>query len=123
MKQLITSILAGAACALLSVMSAGAADKPLATSTAAHSAAMRTTWPTESLSGTLSMVDRKDDLLVVKGPEGVPFDLTITPKTNIWSGDRKVSLETLEHYRNKQVSIRFVPERRGDVAESIRITG
>jgi hypothetical protein len=121
MKRLITSILAGAACALVLVMPAAAADKPPAA--AGHSAAMRTAWPPESLSGTVSMVDRKEDLLVVNGPDGVSFDMTITPRTRIWSGDRKVLLQDLDQYRNKQVSVRFVPERRGDVAESIRITG
>jgi hypothetical protein len=49
--------------------------------------------------------------------------MTITPSTHIWSGNRKVSLGDLEQYRNKQVSVRYVPELRGDVAESIRITG
>ena len=49
--------------------------------------------------------------------------MTITPMTHIWSGNRKVTLEDLEQYQDKQVSVRFVPARRGDVAESIRITG
>jgi hypothetical protein len=69
------------------------------------------------------MADPKEDLVVVTGPDGVPFDMAITPRTHIWSGSRKLSLEKLEQYRNRQVSVRFVPERRGDVAESIRITG
>jgi len=123
MKRLITSILAGAVCALVLVMTAAAADKPPAAVSDVHSTALRSAWPPENLSGTMVMANPKADFVVVKGPDGVPFDMTITPKTHIWSGDRKVSLENLEHYLNKQVSVRFVPERRGDVAESIRITG
>jgi len=49
--------------------------------------------------------------------------MTITPMTHIWSGNRKVSLEDLEPYRNRHVSVLFVPEWLGDVAESIRISG
>jgi hypothetical protein len=123
MKRLITPILAGPVCALVLVMTAAAADKPPAAVIDVHSTALRSAWPPENLSGTMVMANPKADFVVVKGPDGVPFDMTITPKTHIWSGDRKVSLENLEHYRNKQVSVRFVPERRGDVAESIRITG
>lgn len=123
MKQLIMSILAGSACALVLAIPAAARDKPPVTSTTAHSAALRSAWPPENLSGTITTADSKEDLMVVQGPYGVPFDMTITPRTHIWSGHRKISLQDLEQYRNKRVSVRFVPERRGDVAESIRITG
>jgi hypothetical protein len=123
MKRLITSILAGAACALVLVIPMAGSDKPPATTSAAHSATLRSAWPPENLSGTITMADPKEDLLVVQGPDGVPFDMTITPMTKIWSGNQRVSVQDLEQYRNKQVSVRFVPERRGDVAESIRITG
>ena len=123
MKPLMTSILAGTACALILAIPVSAADKPPVTTGAAHSATLRSAWPPENLSGALSMVDRKADLVVIKGADGVPFDMTITPSTHIWSGNRKVSLGDLEQYRNKQVSVRYVPELRGDVAESIRITG
>jgi hypothetical protein len=123
MKPFMMSILAGAAWALMLVTPMSAADKPPVTTGAAHPATLRSAWPPESVSGALSMVDRREDLVVIKRADGVPFDMTITPRTHILSGNRKVSLQDLGQYRNKQVSVRFVPERRGDVAESIRITG
>jgi hypothetical protein len=123
MKPLMTSVLAGAVCALMLVIPMAGSDKPPAKTSAAHSATLRSAWPPENLSGTINMADPKEDLLVVQGPDGVPFDMTITPMTKIWSGNQRVSVQDLEQYRNKQVSVRFVPERRGDVAESIRITG
>ena len=123
MKRIMTSFLAGAACALALVIAAAAADKPPVTSAIDHSTLIRSHWPSENLSGTITMADSKQDLVVVTGPDGVPFDMTITPRTHIWSGNRKVSLEDLEQYRNKHVSVHFVPERLGDVAESIRISG
>lgn len=123
MKLIMLSILGGAVCALALVIPSAAADKPPVTTTATQSTSLGGAWPSEDLSGALSVVDRKEDLVVVKVPNGVPFDMMITPRTNIWSGGRKISLEDLEQYRNRQVSVRFVAERRGDVAESIRITG
>jgi hypothetical protein len=59
----------------------------------------------------------------VDDSSGVPFDLTITPRTHIESGDRALSFQDLSQYQDKSVSIKFVPERRGDVAQSIRIGG
>ena len=114
MKQLIISI-AGEVGALLLVMPAAAKQQPANTATT-HNAAMLSAWPPENLSGTITMADPQKDLVVVKGPDGVPFDMTIKPRTSIRSGNRKVSRKELEQFRDKQVSVRFVPERRGDVA-------
>jgi hypothetical protein len=86
MKPLMTSILAGAACALVLAIPAAAADKPPITSTTARSAMLRSGGPPENLSGTITMADPKEDLVVIQGPDGVPFDMTITPRTHIWSG-------------------------------------
>ena len=94
MKQIIMSLLAGSACALVLAIPAAAADKPPVTSTTAHSAALRSAWPPENLSGTITMADSKEDLMVVQGPYGVPFDMTITPRTHIWSGHRKSRSKT-----------------------------
>jgi len=67
------------------------------------------------------MVNPDRKLLVVDGPDQVPFDMVVTAKTHITYDGRAVPLKSLTRYQNQPVSIQFVPERRGDVAESIRI--
>jgi hypothetical protein len=114
-------------CGLLLALPASAADKaaPAPGKTpASHSVPMiRSGWAPETISGTIAMVDPAARLVVVQNADGVPFDLVITPRTRIESGDRALPLKDLSGYRNKSVSVRFVPERSGDVAESVRIAG
>jgi ABC-type uncharacterized transport system ATPase subunit len=65
--------------------------------------------------------DRK--LLVVRDRYGVPFDLDITAKTRILLDGKTVPFEDLKQDKNREASIHFVPEDRGDVALSIRVNG
>jgi len=126
MKALTTLTLAGAACALVLAIPASAADKttPAQAKTAnSKTAVMRTAWPAETVTGKLSLVDANHKLLVVKSTDGIPFDMLVTPRTRIHAGNQAVTLKDLVRDQDKNVSIKFVPERRGDVAESIRITG
>jgi hypothetical protein len=115
-----TLILAIAAFALLPAMPLGAAstnsEKP------AKVSAVRSSWPPENLSGTINMVDPGRHLLVIE-TGGVPFDIVITGHTRIQSGSRPVKLEDLQQDMNKGVSVKFVPERRGDVARTILLNG
>lgn len=69
------------------------------------------------------MVDPQRKLVVVQDPSGVPFDMLVTATTHIKSGDQRLTLRDLAQHQNKGVSVKFVPERRGDVAEAIRING
>ncbi|HEY9140199.1 MAG TPA: hypothetical protein VIN93_04870 [Bryobacteraceae bacterium] len=68
-------------------------------------------------------VDAAQRLLIVKGPDGTPFDMVITARTRIESGSHMLKLNDLQADSNKTVSVRFVPERAGDVAQSIRLAG
>jgi hypothetical protein len=68
-------------------------------------------------------VDPEQNLVVVQTSDGVPFDMVINPKTRIKSGDRGITLKDLTRDMNKTVSVTFTPERRGDVAKSIQISG
>jgi hypothetical protein len=102
-------MLAAAACALAAIPMA-AANLPRG-------------WPPETLSGKISMVDPGEKLVVVQTPDGVSFDMVVTGTTRIKSGDRTVPLNDLQQDVNKTVSVRFTPERRGDVARSIEIGG
>lgn len=80
-------------------------------------------WPAESLTGTIQSVDPAQHLVVVKDANGVPFDMVVGSSTRIESGDQKVKLGDLSSDVNKSVSVRFVPEARGDVARDIQLQG
>ncbi len=85
--------------------------------------AVRSVWPPETLSGKITMVEPNQKLLVVQSQDGVPFDMVVSPGTRIKNGNRTLSLNDLSQDVNQNVSIRFVPERRGDVARTIQIGG
>jgi hypothetical protein len=108
MKNVVISALAGVACTLAPAM---AADRT------------RSAWPAETLSGTIEMVDPGQKLVVVEGPYKALFDMVVTPETRIKAGHRVLRIDDLSRYQNQPVSIRFVPERRGDVAQSMEISG
>ncbi len=113
------SITAVAVCAMLAALPliAAQADKGAAGKTAA-----RTAWRAETLSGKIVAVDQAKNVIVVKTSDGTPFDFDITHHTRIKAGDQPVATRDLSADLNKDVSVKFVPERRGDVAESIRIS-
>jgi len=115
------SFLAAAACGLLLALPLAAASPAPVTATTGNSAT-RTAWPPETLSGKITMVDPSQKLVVVQSG-GVPFDLMITPRTRIESGNQAVSMQGLNSDINQNVSVRFTPERRGDVASTINIGG
>jgi hypothetical protein len=77
----------------------------------------------ESMSGTIQMVVADENLLVISGPNGVPYDLKITPKTVIVVGDKAGTLETLSGQIGKQVAVGFVPQRDGNFATRIEVAG
>jgi hypothetical protein len=110
------SIAALTACALFLTMPLIAANKTT------KNTAVPNAWPAESLSGKIIMVNPAQNLVVVQTPDGVPFDMDVTAKTHIKAGDRAIGLKDMTQDINKPVSVQFVPERRGDVARSIRIS-
>lgn len=113
---------AAAAGALLLAIPLCAASASAANTT--KKTAERSAWPAETVSGTITMVDPGLKTVVVKTSDGVPFDIVVTGKTQIEGGHQKVTLQDLQKQDlNKSVSVRFVPERRGDVARSIQLNG
>jgi hypothetical protein len=112
-------------CASLGLLAAAPSQSTAATSAAktaaAKTAVMRTAWPPETLSGKIDKVVPGSREIVVKDAGGVPFDLKVPRGTRILNGGRAIALKDLQ--RDQSVSVRFVPERRGDVARSIRIGG
>ena len=106
------SIIAAAAGAMLMVLPASAAQKAPAAPSA---------WAAETLSGKIVSVDQTHNMVVVKTSDGIPFDFDITRHTQIKAGSQSVATKDLSSDVNKNVSVTFKPERRGDVAESMRI--
>lgn len=127
MKRRMWNALGTSGCALLLAVSMAAANTPAPN---AHKEAHKTAakaithhWRAETLSGKIAMVDPAKKLVVLKGADGVPFDLIVTRSTRIKSGSQMLKLPDLASRSNQGASVHFVPERRGDVAQSIEITG
>lgn len=126
MKRKLSTALGAAACAFFLTVPLTAASK---TATASHQT--KTTlnetrhraWPAETLSAKITMVDPAGKLVVLERSDGVSFDMIVTPSTRIRSGSRMLKLSGLASDKNKNASVHFVPERRGDVAQSIQVTG
>ncbi len=115
----IRNVLGVVACAWLAAAVAAAGEKPTAAGKA-----IRNAWPPETLSGKIMMVDSARNLLIMNGPDGVPFDMVVTPSTRITLGDQhKLALKDLSQDVQKNVSVQFKPERSGDIARSIQVTG
>jgi len=80
-------------------------------------------WAPQTLSGKIMMVDPAARLVVVQDSSGTPFDLMVTPRTRIEQGSRQLTLKDLAGDTNQGASVRFIPERKGDVARSIDMQG
>jgi len=76
-------------------------------------------WAPQNLNGTVSMVDPKMNLVVVKDSSGVPFDIKVAPNTRIDAGTAREQLAQLTP--NESVSVHYVPESRGDIARTIQV--
>ena len=68
------------------------------------------------------MVDPARKLVVVQDLSGVPFDMVVSRSTRIKSASGTVKLSDLNSDLNRNSSIRFVPERHGDVAKTINVS-
>lgn len=112
------SIIAAAAGAMLMVLPANALKT---TTPAAKAPAAQTGWPPETISGKIVSVDQAHNTVVVKTSDGIPFDFDLTRHTRIKAGGQSVATKDLSADVNKNVSVTFKPEQRGDVAESMRI--
>lgn len=82
---------------------------------------IRSRWPAENVSGRIDRTDPSQKLLIVKGDQTI-FDFVVTPRTKILDGNQKVSLADLMAKNNGQVTVHFIPERKGDVAASIELS-
>ncbi|HEX3744435.1 MAG TPA: hypothetical protein VHW09_10915 [Bryobacteraceae bacterium] len=90
---------------------------------AANHTAGRNVWPAETLSGKITIVEPATHTVVIQTAGGVPFDMVITGNTRIEKGNQTLTMQDLKQDMNQNVSVRFVPESRGDVARSIQLNG
>ncbi|HTR34600.1 MAG TPA: hypothetical protein VMH80_01780 [Bryobacteraceae bacterium] len=116
-----------AACAVLLAIAAPVSAKAATTAeksaTAMAAKGVREAWPAETLSGTIMAVDPAQNLVIVKGADGVPFDMDVRASTRIRSGDHRLTLKDLASEQKKNVTVHFVPERAGDIARTIQVNG
>jgi len=83
--------------------------------------AARSAWPPETLTGKIMTVDASRRLVVVQGPGNVPYDMRVNRETRILSGKQPVKMDNLSSQVDRQVKVRFTPERSGDIAQLIQI--
>lgn len=83
--------------------------------------AARSAWPPETLAGRIMTVDASRRLVVVESPDNVPYDMRVSPETRLLLGKQPVKLAALSSDVNRQVTVRFRPERSGDIAQLIQI--
>ncbi len=77
----------------------------------------------ETLSGRILMVVPDQNLLIVSGPNDVPYDFKVTPKTQIVSGSSRPTLDELKGHEGRSVVVEFVPERDGNYARRVEVRG
>jgi hypothetical protein len=79
--------------------------------------------PKETLSGTISTVDKTEKLIVIRGSNGVPYTFRVVRATRITIAGKKATLDELVEQVNKEASVQFVPKTEGNFAQSIEVTG
>jgi hypothetical protein len=120
MKKSILILFGAAIFAFLPVNQALAKQTTQATKTT-HTQMVRNQWQTQTLSGKIAKVDSGKNVVIVKDSSGTPFDLVVTPSTRIKSGTERLKLSDLSAKMNDKVSVRYTPERKGDIAKLIDI--
>jgi len=76
----------------------------------------------ETLSGTITAVDHRGRLVILKDSDGVPLDLKVTRSTRILTASNtRDTMRELTGAVGKKASVTLLPERSGDFARNIHI--
>jgi hypothetical protein len=75
----------------------------------------------ETISGTIQMVDTEKKLVVLTSSAGVPYDFKVSGATRIKVAGKKAKLDELSAQANRSATVKFLPVRTGNVAQSIEI--
>jgi hypothetical protein len=102
---------------------ATAKSQPMKKSHAAVIGAGKVLGPKKILSGTISTVDTTNDLMVLTGTNGVPYNFRVTRGTRITISGKKSGIGDLSSQANAQASIQFVPRSKGNFSESVTVGG
>lgn len=107
MKYLMRTLLF-AALALLVIQVAAAQDVPFVSKT-------------ETIQGTIAMVQAENNLVIVKTEDGTFFDFKVGPAAKIEIGGIKATLSNLADQVGKTVSVTFRTLRTGDSALKVEV--
>lgn len=77
----------------------------------------------ETLTGTVAMVGGTTKVIVLMGPNGVPYTFVVTPATKISVGGQKASFDMLASQVTRTATVTFVPHANGNVVRSLEIAG
>jgi outer membrane lipoprotein-sorting protein len=126
MKKLLLLMLAGLVLSFVAVSStlAQEAEKPKEAPAEKKAAAEKPKAElakAETISGTLQMVAVEKKMVVLTDSAGTPFDFKVAGATQIKVAGKKAKLGDLASETNKAASVKFLPTRSGNVAQSIEI--
>ena len=76
----------------------------------------------ETISGTISMVVVEKKLVVLTGSGGVTYNFKVTGGTRIKVAGNKAKFAELAAQTNKSATVKFLPLRSGNVAQSIEVS-
>ena len=76
----------------------------------------------ETISGTIEMVATDKKLVVIADSAGVPFSFKVTGATRIKVAGKKAKLDELANQTKKSASVKFLPLRSGNVAQTIEVS-
>jgi hypothetical protein len=114
--------LCAVAALLLAMPAMRAADKPAPKAQTKSASSQGVLGQAETLTGSIMMV-APSNVVVLKDSRGTTYDIVVTKATRLRLGDRPIHLKDLSTDTNKTATVKFVPERSGDIAQSIKIAG
>jgi hypothetical protein len=75
----------------------------------------------ETISGTIQMVATDQKLVVLTSSSGTSYNFKVTGATRIKVAGKKAKLDELAAQANKSASVKFLPLRTGNLAQSIEV--
>jgi len=75
----------------------------------------------ETITGTLTIVDPAEKMIYLKSAEGIVYDFKIIETTKITAADAKLKFDDLSAQIGKQLEVVFRPLTIGNVAQSVEI--
>ena len=76
----------------------------------------------ETIQGTISMIAVDQKLAVVTTAGGVPYDFTVTGKTQIQIAGSRSSFNNLAEQVQKEATVTFIARPNGDIAQNITVS-